>query len=69
MKETEISRLTVIKKLQPMTAYSFRTRAGVRTEDLGDEWKAEMCKLVPEIYGPWSDESVIAKTVELTVGL
>lgn len=66
MKETEISRLTVVKKLEPMTSYTFRARAGVRTEDLGDEWKGEAGKLVPEIFGPWSDESVIARTVELT---
>jgi len=66
MKETEISRLTVIKKLEPMMAYTFRTRAGVRTEDLGEEWKGEAGRMVPEIFGPWSDESIIAKTVELT---
>ena len=66
LKETEISRLTVVKKLEPLTIYTFRTRAGVRTEDLGDEWKGEAGKLVPEIFGPWSDESIHAKTAELT---
>lgn len=66
MREAEISRLTVVKKLEPLTAYTFRARAGVQTEDLGDEWKGEAGKLVPEIFGPWSDESVLAKTTELT---
>ena len=66
LREAEISRLTVVKKLDPLTTYTFRARAGVRTEDLGDEWKGEAGKLVPEIFGPWSDESVVAKTTELT---
>jgi hypothetical protein len=44
------------------------THVSVRrySKDLGDEWTEEMCKLVPEIYGPWSDESTMAKTTELT---
>jgi hypothetical protein len=32
-KEIEISRLIVCKKLEPLTAYTFRTRAGVVTKE------------------------------------
>ena len=39
LREAEISRLTVVKKLDPLTIYTFRARAGVKTTDLGDEWK------------------------------
>lgn len=66
LKETEISRLCVAKGLEPSTCYTFRTRAGVRTEDLGVEWRGEASRLVPEIFGPWSDESAMAKTAALS---
>ena len=56
MKDAEISRLAVAKNLTPMTSYTFRCRAGVTTADLGPEWSGEAGRLVPEIYGPWSDE-------------
>jgi hypothetical protein len=33
---------------------------------LGDEWRGEACSLVPEIFGPWSDESAMVKTAALS---
>ena len=62
----EVARLCVAKGLAPSTSYTFRTRCGVRTEDLGEEWRGEACSLVPEIFGPWSDESAMAKTAALS---
>ena len=46
LREAEISRLTVVKKLDPLTIYTFRARAGVKTTDLGDEWKVGMSVVV-----------------------
>ena len=62
----EVARLCVAKGLAPSTSYTFRTRCGVRTEDLGEEWRGEACSLVPEIFGPWSDESAMVKTAALS---
>jgi hypothetical protein len=33
---------------------------------LGEEWRGEACSLVPEIFGPWSDESAMVKTAALS---
>ena len=62
----EVARLCVAKGLAPSTSYTFRTRCGVRTENLGEEWRGEACSLVPEIFGPWSDESAMVKTAALS---
>lgn len=62
----EVARLCVAKGLAPSTSYTFRTRCGVRTEDLGEEWRGEARSLVPEIFGPWSDESAMVKTAALS---
>ena len=60
--EREISRLAVVKNLRPRTTYGFRARAGVRTEDLGEAFRGSAARAVPEVFGPWSDESVPATT-------
>ena len=60
--ERELSRLTVVKNLRPRTTYGFRARAGIRTEDLGDAFRGSAARAVPEVFGPWSDESVPATT-------
>lgn len=60
--ERELSRLTVVKNLRPRTTYGFRARAGIRTEDLGHAFRGSAARAVPEVFGPWSDESVPATT-------
>ena len=59
--EREISRLAVVKNLRPRTTYGFRARAGVRTATAGGV-RGSAARAVPEVFGPWSDESVPATT-------